>query len=292
MEVLCYRLSFAFCLLALCGCVSDLTQTEEVMQFEGGKERISEPVAVQQSNQLLTYQYENKAHKLEWFLCQPKTESKQNLRYFMLINRDEAGFNEQGFCRGWIAQVFLTNGLGVVGVNRPGFGKSTGKSDLGGEHSRQAIHALLRHTLKLPYQGIWAVNSGTILASLISRQTDRFASVILGNGIYDVELAHQDTKDPKLKENIDQLVAAEGEEAYEKRSIAWDFDGLPKQVFLYHGDANEQISISQASEFRQSLAAVEFQAELLIINQQGASLPDQVHLGVLDQILQRISPGR
>ncbi|MFW7382113.1 MAG: hypothetical protein ACOH5I_25130 [Oligoflexus sp.] len=137
--------------LNLVSCVSNLKDNQTVTQFEGSKARI-DPVAVQQSNEVLSYEFQNKEHNLEWFSCQPRAAgAEKKLQTFLLINRDEAGFNEQGFCRGWIAQIFLTKGIGVVGVNRPGFGKSTGNSDLGGEHSQHALHALLKHTEKTPY---------------------------------------------------------------------------------------------------------------------------------------------
>ncbi|MFW7377963.1 MAG: alpha/beta hydrolase family protein [Oligoflexus sp.] len=275
--------------LFLQSCVSDLKKNPSVIQFEGSKARI-EPVAVQQTNDVLNYDFQNKQHKLEWFTCKPQEQNgQQGLRYFMLLNRDDAGLNDQGFCRGWIAQVFLTKGFGVVGVNRPGFGKSTGKSDLGGEHSRQALRALLKHTENISYQGIWAVNSATIAASIVARQADRFQVIVLGNGIYDVELAHSTTKDPSLKEEIDQIISQEGDLAYERRSIAWDFGGLPSRVFLYHGELNDQVGVGQASDFRENLAASEYQAELMILSQQGASLSDQVHLGVLDKVASKIS---
>lgn len=268
-------------------CAGDIKTPVEVVSFEGGQAKIT-PVEVQQASKSSSYRHQNQQHQLEWISCQPAEKSSPS-KTFLLLNRDEAGFHAQRFCHGWIAQVFLTHGYGVIGVNRPGFGKSTGHDDLGGEQAIAAMAALLGDTKELKLYGLWAVNQATILAGRLARESNRFSTLILGNGIYDAEIAHQDTADPKLKEQFDMLVDQEGEDAYELRSLAWDFGNLPKRIHLYHGEENEQCSIDQAREFRQSLAASQYQAELTVVTEQGAVLSEQAHLGVLAQIVARLA---
>jgi hypothetical protein len=176
----------------------------------------------------------------------------------------------------------------VIGVNRPGYGRSTGDQDLGGPLTQTALLSLFDDLEDGPVVGLWGVNSATIAASFVARQTDEVQILILGNGMYDVEQAHQMTQDPQLKERLDQLVEKEGEMAYEWRSIAWDFSELPRQIYLYHGGQNQQIPASQAQDFRNSLEASEYKVELNVIDKQDQDLINRVHLAIIAQILGKV----
>jgi pimeloyl-ACP methyl ester carboxylesterase len=262
------------------------------------QERFSDLVSVSQapkqtqvvdskaSSLLTKYTFNGSTHEVETLTCvHPQAKGS-----WLLMNRDMAGFNYQNFCLGWIAQSFLQGGYSVVGINRPGYGRSSGFSDFSGPQSLEALEQGIRalptsdDSLK-NHVGIWGYSSGSIAALYFAKKHAEIPRLILGAGIYDLEIVHKGTNDPGLKHEIDVVTAAAGEKAYEERSVSWDFNGLPKKVDLYHGSVDEVVPVSQATSFRNSLAAQEYEVSLQIIEKAGHQLPWLQHQQVISRLL-------
>ena len=86
----------------------------------------------------------------------------------------------------------------------------------------------------LPVVGIWGFGTGTIAATFLSKTLPSVQWMILGGGVYDLEITHKQSNYQAFKTMFDQIKHQEGDIAYEKRSIAWDFAGIPEMIGIYH----------------------------------------------------------
>lgn len=232
--------------------------------------------------------------KVEWFGCQLKATSKGTV---LVMNRDQVGFANDNFCKGWIAQSFLSEGWNVLAVNRPGYGESTGTMDLAGPESLSAIEAAVADFYKRheghKISGVWGYSTGAIAASFFAKKNPEILWLMLGGGIYDAEQVVKSSGDQWLKTQLTQLKAKDPNGAFEKRSIAWDFEGIPKTVLIYHGQNDASVSEAQASSFRDSLLAQEYKVRLILLNGMGHDLPADVHVGVIKKLLsEQAAPGK
>ena len=171
----------------------------------------------------------------------------------------------KGSCELPAPQAILGGGFNVVLVNRPGFGKSIGPDKLGGARDRAALESFFENHPKIGKStvGGWAYGKGTVSLAIFARSFP-LEWLILGNGIYDAELASIESPDSDLKERLVKL-QNQDEEAFDQRSIAWDYEGLPKKVYLYHPDSGFLVPAKQVQSFRDSLKIAEYSVELKII---------------------------
>lgn len=224
--------------------------------------------------------------KVEWFGCQLKSSPKGTV---LVMNRDQVGFADDNFCRGWIAQSFLSEGWNVLAVNRPGYGESTGAMDLSGPESLKAIESAVadfrkRHTGQ-KISGVWGYSTGGIAAAFYAKKNQEILWLMMGGAVYDAEQTEKSSGDEWLKNQFSQLKAKDPNGAFEKRSIAWDFDGIPKTVLIYHGQSDVAIPSAQASSFRDSLMTQEYKVRFILLNGVGHDLPADVHAGVIKKLL-------
>ena len=78
------------------------------------------PVPVDQIVGAAAYDFGGKKESVEWIACRGKKPAAT----FFVMHRDRAGYDREDFCRGWIAQSFVSQGFDVISVNRPGYGAS------------------------------------------------------------------------------------------------------------------------------------------------------------------------
>jgi hypothetical protein len=96
----------------------------------------------------------------------------------------------------------------------------------------------------------------------------------------------KDSADKDFLDRIKAMPDSDSPSFVEKRSASWDLSGLPKVVYLYHGGRNAQVSSTQATQFRNSLAASEHRVELYILEEGTEHLRPEYHRGVLGKILE------
>ncbi len=231
--------------------------------------------------------------KVEWFGCQLNSSPKGTV---LVMNRDQVGFANDNFCRGWIAQSFLSEGWNVLAVNRPGYGESTGTMDLAGPESLQAIDVAVadfhkRHAGQ-KISGVWGYSTGAIAAAFFAKKNQEILWLMLGGAIYDAEQVEKSSADQWLKTQLTQLKTKDPNGAFEKRSIAWDFEGVPKTVLIYHGQNDTAVPVQQPSSFRDSLLAQEYKVRFISLSGMGHDLPADVHVGVIKKLLAEQSAPR
>lgn len=275
------------CLLVavLQACTSNVDEYSDIVEIKAGSHNKSLVPADKQSG-MQAYASDKKSFQAEWISCGIK--SPVGLVY--MVNTDAEAWNKDSFCQGWAAQAFLNGQYQVVGINLPGYGQSTGEKDGAGLQSAQAVAAVLRGGKqfgadKVNAVGIWGYGLNGIAAAMGSKTAKSGTWLMLGNTVYDAEVTVRDAKDPKIAAALQQRVKAENDAAFERRSIAWDFDGLPKRVIMYHGNTNVAVPVQQVKTFRDTIAGQEYHAELMLLENSGQDLPNDLHASVLHKII-------
>jgi len=143
--------SLATLVLLLAGCASLGSEKEKGLSVEDLSVDDLKPVAMVAEGGVADYKFGGKAEKVEWLGCKVKGTPQATL---LLMHRDRAGWEDDRYCEGWIAQSFLSQGFDVIAVNRPGYGQSTGEPDFAGAQSMAAVRAharqyVLAHLLAL-----------------------------------------------------------------------------------------------------------------------------------------------
>jgi fermentation-respiration switch protein FrsA (DUF1100 family) len=229
------------------------------------------------------YKLVGKQYRAQWLACSTSSSQKS----IIVMHGETKSFEQKDFCDSWYAQPFLSAGFAVIAVNRPGFGESTGKTDFSGTHSMAAISsgvAAASNMLKIKNaRGIWGYGSGATAAAVFAKSKNAKSPsfLILGSGAYDLEETLEKTKDSSLKNQLEDLQKRFGDSSFDDRSIAYDVEGLPKKIFLYHGKKDTSIFPSQSKNFYDSLISSEYRVTLEVIKGVGHNIPNKVHQKIL-----------
>ncbi len=237
---------------------------------------------------VVKYIFQKQQADVEWVACGAQ---KAATGTFVIVNMDDKALSPEGFCSSWLAQVFLREKFQVIAVNRPGYGRSTGADDFGGPHSVAAMEQAVADAQKTvpempPIAGVWGAQSGAIAAAFFAKGKS-FRTLVLGNGFYDLEVAGK-TKRVAVAERIAAVASAEGDMGIERRSIGWDVEGLPKKIFVYHGQTNDAFAADQAESFRNALATAEYKVSLQLLDGIGYELPEPAHIQLLETFLRTL----
>jgi len=275
-------------LITQAGCVGNAKESTTLGIEYASTPQLAQISAVTNSG-LAKYTFGGQKHESEWLTC---VSDRKVRGAFVLVNPDDLAFDANKFCEGWLAQTFLNEGFAILAVNRPGFGNSTGQKDFGGEQSVEAIHAAMRvsqnEVNELPaLKGIWGCQWGAVAAAFAGKK-DTLDYLVIGNGIFDLESLQESSTGKLVRQDIETIVNVEGEDGVEVRSIAWDVEGLPKYVFLYHGRDNEEVSYRTAESFRDNLATAEYKVNLRVLDQIDYQLKDSVHSQIIQVTLRAI----
>ncbi|GAC1649826.1 MAG: hypothetical protein NVS4B8_23630 [Herpetosiphon sp.] len=169
-------------------------------------------------------------------------------------------------------QKLAEQGVGIIGVAQPGFGKSTGRWDFGGPQTMEALEALLTWTRRLPWVmplriGFGGYSSGATCACLMTaRHSPR---VLVGAaGVYDLDDWWQHAEE-RSSWSAEYLDAAVSREALRERSPLVLAGTIRCPVRLIHGSADEVVPPEQAEKMAAALATAGNPAELLIIPKRG-----------------------
>jgi dienelactone hydrolase len=243
------------------------------------------PVAADAFVGMANYKFGGATHQVEFINCKISNPKST----IVTIHSDRAGFDVSKFCEGWIAQSFLSQGFDVIAVNRPGYGNSKGSPDFGGPQSIAAMEAGVKAAVKIgrnPHQpvGVFGFSTGVASAALLSKKMPDLKFLILGSGVYDYEAALADTKDSYLKRDLNKIKETGGNKAIEDRSIAYDVEGLPKTIVIYHGKQDTAVPPEQAKAFSDSLESSEYKVTFQILEGVNQDIPWMHHRQILEVI--------
>ena len=229
-----------------------------------------EEIKVLTAQELVGVHKTESGKELQWNKCRAKsTESG-----WVLVVSGGKPLPSSGFCKEGIAQALLTNGYKVIGINRANQGASRMLVDYGGDSSLQAFMSTLKSE-GLELSGVWSEGFGSILASRIAKKLS-IKWVILGNGIYDLE-SYMDLQVSSEALGLKDLVSREGEDAFERRSIAWDYEGFPKQIYLYQSQSINPSQKGIAKEFVEGLAAAGHKVSLKTVKSNSTEMSASDH---------------
>jgi hypothetical protein len=266
-------------LLALFGCLqfTACTSNETVFSDKVTVDPISGQDGLPKYVQAQGQEAVSGADKISWFTCTQSASAAS----MVLLNPGPKGWSQDEVCKTPAALAFLNHGFNVVAINRPD--KETLGDDLALAQVKETVESLQKENRRL--EGLWSMGEGSVLALRLARQFP-WKLLIVGNGIYDLELALKDSGDKDFLARVKAMAGSKDPGFVEKRSAAWDLSDLPKVVYLYHGGRNAQISSNQATQFRNSLVASEHRAELYILEEDTQDLRPDYHRGVLSKILE------
>ena len=266
-------------LLAACATLGTTTDDDKLTIADTSDSLIQDVKFASQTGNA-KYTYKDQSFQAQWIACSTD-DAKATV---LAMHRDRRGYDPKTFCQGWIAQAFLSEGMNVITVNRPGFAGSTGVADFAGAQSMAAITAGVEAAKGKGASsptGIWGYSSGATAASLFSREIDGLKYLILGGGVYDLDETMNVTKDSYLKKEIKAIYKTGGDLALEDRSIAYDVEGLPKRIVLYHGKQDKAVPTSQANTFRDTLVSSEYKASIQVIDGVSHQIPVGTHQKII-----------
>ena len=280
-----FSLSLGLVLLSaatLVSCVSNQAQFSNAIQIESS-EGIGKLVEAQ-SQQGLSAKPKD-SFSLEWFSCTRNVKTP----FIVMLNPKGSPFKGDA-CKSGLVQAFLQQDFNVLAVNRPSAGQSEGKELLGDDLSVGSLKALIKDQRESgkTIDAIWGFEEASLLA-LRTAKTTPFKFMIIGNGIYEWDATLAEGKDPAYVKELKGLQGQDQKFA-EQRSIAWDFVGLPKSVYLYQMQNDPRYPSSQAEAFRAALAANQFSVKLIELRDEKANLTPVIHQSVLMQISQEQKP--
>ncbi len=236
---------------------------------------------------LAYYKLNGKFQSVEWSKCQLKKSEK----FVVVFNSKEERFSGKDFCGRWLAQSFLKKGYSILGINLPGFGRSVGKKSFDGEVAVLAARAAMAKS-KLTddgrLTGVWGYGESTVPAAYLARSEKNVSWAIFGGGLFDAEITMNDSKDEVVKSWLTETVKSHGEDALETHSIAWDIDGLPSKVLIYHGQNDTSFPMTQVQSFKDSLASEGVDVSLDVLPGVAHKLNTRHHQRILMILLGRI----
>ena len=281
--------SFLFWVAFQAGCVSNMDQFSNKVDINSVDDR-NAPIVPAAANVVVTpYSQNEKSWAIETVSCiNTGNQGAAGVLVFL-----ENGFNatDLKLCDSWFMQVFLAAGYKVLAVNLPGQGRSSGIDDFYGPGSLGAVEGVIdpiASAKSMDIVGVWGYSKASIAASFYAKKSKKLKWLILGGGIYDLEKFHKGLASGAMKETLDKFHLEQGDELYETRSIAWDIENLPKNIFIYHAISDPVIPEAQAIGFRDSLAAREYNVNYIGIQESTHDLVEKTHQKVLGKIMEMI----
>ena len=270
-----------------CATTPKVSDRSEVQLDKNAEQTPIAIIASTMTTGLATYKFEQKNFNSQWIKC----TANKSRGTVLAMHRFGAGFEPSSFCKGWVAQVFIKKGFQVVAVNRPSYVSSTGSEDLSGPQSLAAIKAGLDASgAASQLVGVWGYDVGAIAAAFYAKQTPSLQWAILGGGIYDLEITERSTESAALKTAIAAVKSKEGDAALERRSIAWDFNGLIKTICLYHVKDDKFAPESQESAFNSQLRTAEFKVFHNEIAGAPHDIPWRDHMNIVETSINQVAP--
>lgn len=268
-----------FSSFSILGCTSNQQQFSNSIEIESS-EGVGRAVDAQ-VQQGFSAKVEG-GYSLEWFSCTRNVKAP----YVLMLSPQDNLFDREA-CKSGLVQAYLQQDFNVLAVNRPGVGKSEGHELLGDDATLSSLQGLIKEQIGSgkTLDGLWGFEHSSILAFRVARSS-QFKFLVIGNGIYDWEAILIESQDPKFVATLRELQKGQEPTFAEKRSVAWDFVGLPKSVYLYQTEKDAKYPEAQAEAFRSSLAANQYQVQLFKLRSETGSLTPEIHQSVLIQVAQ------
>ena len=271
------------------GCASNVEQFSSKIDLDGASDQISVTVPSTVSVLLSPYTQGDNKGNIETVIC--AHQEKRSIAHVLIFSEKGFDSSDPKFCEDWAMQVFLADGYNTLAVNLPGQGKSTGLNDFYGPGDLRAVAEVTDKIMteqKFGIVGVWGYSKASIIASFYAKKRKEVSWLILGGGIYDLEKYHKGLAPGSMKESLDQLYLVQKDELYEARSIAWDIENLPKNIYIYHAIGDPVIPEAQAVAFRDGLAVKEYNVNYFGLQENTHDLEQKKHQLVLKKILENL----
>ena len=181
---------------------------------------------------------------------------------------------------------FAKEGFAAVAITQRGFGRSEGKPDYVGPKTMAGIEAGFRHFRRESYvdstrMGVFGYSRGAMAASLLSVRVtpSELRAAVFGAGVYDFKRAHDDVGILGIRKNMEKE-AGLSDKAVKERSSVMHMESLACPVLILHGEADENVPVSQAYLLRDRLTELQKPFEIMTFagaghDMQGASVNDR-----------------
>lgn len=146
----------------------------------------------------------------------------------------------------------LVRGYRVIAPSILGYGKTMGEPDYCGPHTIQRMKGTIRNFVDKPIHVMGASRGGTLAVLFAEHFPELTRSCTAIAGAYDLESLASQVVDDIMKQNI--LAETGGTaEAYKVRDPKTLWEKLTAPLHIVHGLKDEQIPVSQAEMFVESL---------------------------------------
>src|SRR5690606_5127103 len=99
-------------------------------------------------------------------------------------------------------------------------------------------------------------------------------------GMYDLNLVFDQSSSKAIKDQLAQLKKIEPG-SLDNYSLAYDFEDLPQNIFLYHGEKNLDIPVKQAEDFATALQSSNFSVRFVKIPEIADKISDDIRFQLL-----------
>jgi dipeptidyl aminopeptidase/acylaminoacyl peptidase len=173
----------------------------------------------------------------------------------------------------------VEQGVAVVGVAQPGFGRSQGPWDFAGAPTRAALDALLHWTKEQPWVdneriALGGYSSGATNAFLLAARSGDIVALVGAAGVYDLNRWVHSTDHAIMREALIALDDASDAQALAERSPIHIADQLRCPVRLIHGGKDEVVPVEQAELMAAALRDAGNEPQVIIYGERShSSLP-------------------
>lgn len=180
---------------------------------------------------------------------------------------------------------FAKEGFAAIAITQRGFGRSEGKPDFVGPKTMAGIEEGFRRFRRESYvdsarMGVFGYSRGAMAASLLSVRVapSELRAAVFGAGVYDFKRAHDDVGILGIRTNMERE-AGLSDKAVRERSSVMHMENLACPVLILHGEADENVPVSQAHLLRDRLTALQKTFEIRTFpgtghDMQGANVND------------------
>jgi dipeptidyl aminopeptidase/acylaminoacyl peptidase len=195
-----------------------------------------------------------------------------------------------------LGSALAKNGIAAVAVSQPSFGKSQGKADYVGPLTLKVLTEGYKKFKKESYvdanrMGIYGFSRGGMAASLLAVRLNDVRAAVFGAGIYDFQKAYEEATIPGIRENMEKE-SGMTEAAIRERSSVFQMEKLKCPVLILHGEADENVPVSQAHLLRDRLTALKKEFEIKLYPGRPHGIGPEVGTETVDFFKRRLANSR
>jgi hypothetical protein len=234
-----------------------------------------------------------------WNSLQQKAQAKWSFCHkavsaslFVMIGDLPAQSSQQGICRLASVQSILDKGFSVIVVPYPSVIGEEARKDhpkdlwLAIQQILQSGQSHARAKTVEKWEGLWLSDKASVWASrIIPILKERgLQNLVIENGMFDLPSLANQSESSTVQTYLKQLrdsAALDLDDA----SLAFDFESLPKNVYIYHDNASKSPDLGQAKEFAASLKSSGFNANFLQLDLPKEGINEALRFQILQKIL-------